>query len=498
MSTYIFLTIVFLDSLVNPSSDQLKAYYSSHKDEFKQEASISLDYVSFPIQYTDEDEAEIINNIKNLVPLFESTSNDSAFVSANSDDSENFKISNPGNLPLIITQEGVNVGKVYGPVRKDERYIIYKLIAQKEDTMYSARASHILFDTRNQNTENKIKTKLKARRVLESIQKGASFSTMARKHGSDGTKNSGGDLGWFKEGAMTPLFNDAVMNQKKRGLVPHLVETEFGYHIIKITEPKTRTIYELASIEKEIIPSRETIDAAYRRVGQFLHKVHNYETFKKAVEDDSTLIRLQALNIPPESKNINNITGSEVRQVIIWAYTTAKTGEVSPIFELKNQYLIAVLLEKKEKGIKSLSKVKNLIERKVNNQLKRRIIMNRLDSLSEKNITQIASIYKNEARIDTITNLSMNSNSIEGIGFSPELVGKIFSISENTLSDPLYDEENGVIIVKMNQMDSALTVSEYTLYKNQIENEKRYIVPYKVDKAMENLANIKKDLYKFY
>ncbi len=81
----------------------------------------------------------------------------------------------------------------------------------------------------------------KANNVLEQIKKGANFADLAKKYGSDGTANSGGDLGWFASGAMVPEFEQAVFALKKGDLSDKLVKTQYGYHIIKLVDVRTST-----------------------------------------------------------------------------------------------------------------------------------------------------------------------------------------------------------------------------------------------------------------
>lgn len=85
------------------------------------------------------------------------------------------------------------------------------------------KASHIL-----------VKSQDLARRLKQEIKQGARFEDVARKHSTCPSKSSGGDLGWFGEGKMVKAFEDAA---KKLGVgsISDPVQTQFGYHIIKVT-----------------------------------------------------------------------------------------------------------------------------------------------------------------------------------------------------------------------------------------------------------------------
>jgi len=82
----------------------------------------------------------------------------------------------------------------------------------------------------------------KAQDVLEQIKNGANFEEMAGLYGEDGTRETGGDLGWFGKGEMIPQFEAAAFNLKKGELAQELVETEFGFHVLKVYDTKTERV----------------------------------------------------------------------------------------------------------------------------------------------------------------------------------------------------------------------------------------------------------------
>jgi peptidyl-prolyl cis-trans isomerase C len=85
------------------------------------------------------------------------------------------------------------------------------------------KASHIL-----------VKDRALAQQILQKIKTGANFESLARAHSTCPSKSSGGDLGWFGEGKMVPAFENAC-KRLGVGSVSDLVQTQFGYHIIKVT-----------------------------------------------------------------------------------------------------------------------------------------------------------------------------------------------------------------------------------------------------------------------
>ena len=88
------------------------------------------------------------------------------------------------------------------------------------------KASHILIKERGQ-----------AQELLRKIKQGARFETLARDYSTCPSKSKGGDLGWFGEGKMVPQF-EAAVKRMGVGSVSELVQTQFGFHIIKLTGKK--------------------------------------------------------------------------------------------------------------------------------------------------------------------------------------------------------------------------------------------------------------------
>jgi peptidyl-prolyl cis-trans isomerase C len=98
------------------------------------------------------------------------------------------------------------------------------------------KASHILL-TVNQNDPEATRAakKAEAQRILGELKKGADFAEMAKKYSDCPSKQQGGDLGYFERGRMVPEFEKAAFGLKT-GQMSGIVETQFGYHIIKTTD----------------------------------------------------------------------------------------------------------------------------------------------------------------------------------------------------------------------------------------------------------------------
>ncbi len=77
-----------------------------------------------------------------------------------------------------------------------------------------------------------------AQSILDQLKKGADFADLAARYGEDGSAEDGGDLGWFGRGVMVPQFETPAFKLKKGELSPELVETTYGFHIIKVEDTR--------------------------------------------------------------------------------------------------------------------------------------------------------------------------------------------------------------------------------------------------------------------
>jgi peptidyl-prolyl cis-trans isomerase C len=100
----------------------------------------------------------------------------------------------------------------------------------------AVRASHILFRV-DENADPAAKKKAldEAQAVLKQARAGADFAELAKKHSADGSAQQGGDLNFFTKGQMVPAFDQAAFAMKP-GEISDIVTTQFGYHIIKVTD----------------------------------------------------------------------------------------------------------------------------------------------------------------------------------------------------------------------------------------------------------------------
>ncbi len=139
-----------------------------------------------------------------------------------------------------------------------------ELEAFRQEQAQQVRAQHILF--RVPEAARKDSVVRQANAVLDSIKAGADFADMAARYGTDGSAARGGDLGFFSRADMVEPFADAAFALSDSGdVAPGLVETNFGYHIIRLSGRRTAALMDTSRARAMMMQERQrdAFDAAY-------------------------------------------------------------------------------------------------------------------------------------------------------------------------------------------------------------------------------------------
>ncbi|MFC5270907.1 peptidylprolyl isomerase [Adhaeribacter terreus] len=483
------------DSAFKVTDEELKAYLDKNKDKYKTEDARSFEYVTIPVRASEEDAKVAKEEIADLTKQFQASTNDSAFAVANSDAPFNPAYVNIGELPEKLKNETLTEGQVFGPYEENGVYTIHKVTDIKDGGAASVRASHILFKPAGESPEAKAEAKKKAEDVLKQIKGGADFAAMARQHGSDGTASQGGDLGWFREGNMVPEFEKAVFGAKSTGLLPTLVETSFGYHIVKITEPKTTRSYQIATITRNISASDDTRDAAYRKADELAGLSKSAEDFKANIEKDKSLMKAEAKNIRANDRFVNNLANA--RELVRWAFREdTEVGAVSPAFEVDNQFVVAVLTGKTKKGEASIDARREELTAAVRNEKKAQQIIEKLKGASG-SLEQIASKYGPEAQVRTSENVTFGPGAIEGIGLEPVAVGQVFGLKPGKRTAAI-EGQAGVMMMELQKINPAQAPADLNMLKQQMLVSRKGRLDNAVYEAIKASADIKDSRVKFF
>lgn len=484
------------DTAVSINEGELRSYINNNKEKFKVSNAVDLEYVSFNIIPSSEDSAAVIQEMRELTEELRNTNTDSVFVLRNSEAARPFATILPGDdLPNSLTTnvDDFVVGETYGPFLTNRSSYVSHKITAKYDGTPRMRASHILFGTQGLSEDAKEEVRTNAENVLKEIQGGLNFAAAAAQYGQDGTAQRGGDLGWFAKADFVDEFANVSFAVRNTGLINRLVETEYGYHIIEVTElPKSQT-YKIATLELELIPSDATRNDIFRKADFYAANSGNMNEFTENAEKEGYRI-IQANNVGAFDRNLNNLQGA--REVIRWAFNDASEGKVSPVFELDNSYIVATLKKKYEEGTASLDQVRAQVISQVRNEKKAEMIKQSIQGKSS--LEEMKSVYPNEASLNNTSDLKMSASVLPGVGFAPKAIGAAFGLKNpGEISQPIH-EDVGIIVLKLNSITPAAEIADYSGYQSQLTANASQRTAYMIMMALEDLADVKDYRYKFF
>ena len=478
------------DTLFDVSTNEMRSYLNKNKSDYNQDETRSIDYAFFSVQPSAEDSTFFENEINDIRSNLMSSNiiDDSTYAVINSDSFNPYIKYNPDELPTDLV--GEDVGFITEPTYENGSISIKKLSKIDQDAQEKARAKHILlkFDDSNKST-----VRTEANRILNLLRSGSDFEETARTYSQDGSASNGGDLGWFTDGMMVKPFQDAVFSRRRSGLIPRIIETDFGFHIINVTYPKTRTSYFVANISKDILPSDNTRNNIYRSAELFKLDIKSTDDVFSDYLKENNIIGGNISDIDKNSTEVGTIPNA--RNVILWSYSDDRyVGEVSDVLETDEGYIVAQINEMKDEGTKKLEEVENSIKRRIIDEKKYEYLKEILVEYSSlqdlKDNTGLGDIYRSSG-------ISMSESSLSNVGFSPESVGTAFSMQEGELTRP-FKIDGGVIVLGLESKVLADTLSNYDDFRNTLIQTNKFNVPLKIDDVIKHFSDIEDYRYKFF
>jgi peptidyl-prolyl cis-trans isomerase D len=494
------------DSEVTLTDEDYSSYLAENKEQYRQdEETRTVEYLTFNIEPTAQDSAELKQNISNLIPRFATAENDSAFAVNNFGSIEpTFLKKSEVSQAIADTVFTMPAGQIYGPYIDAGTYKAVKLV-NRLTIPDSVRSRHILIRANN------IQQAISARNTIDSlrtlIDNGThSFDSLSMKFSQDASNASkGGDLGYTPLGRMVPPFEKFIFYDGKVG-EPGIVATQFGIHLVEVLDRKYGAEREegvrLAYLNEPIVPSPKTQDSLYNIVLEFVGTNRSADALRTSAESTDYLELQTTVPLKENDYNIAQLGGGQSsRDIVRWAFNgNTRIGDVSPeiyIYEdpinfYNNKYVVASLKSIRPAGEPTVDNVKDQIESAVRNQKKVDILKSRISS---NDLAQIANSYATE--IDTARSVSFSSGFIPGLGQEPKVLAKAFTSNLNEVSEAM-GGNNGVFVFKVIKETPSPEPSNLSIIKRTQAQQINSQVRASLMPAMKEETKVKDYRSRFY
>ncbi|MGB0837816.1 MAG: peptidylprolyl isomerase [Flavobacteriaceae bacterium] len=510
---YVYLPYASIDvNDVKVTKGEIAAYVDDHASLFQVDASRDIEYVKFNLTATQEDEQELADELAALVDDkeeyntttkqteqikgFKNTENVQEFIEENGSDlpvDDKFYFKN--TFPIAASDEvfAAKVGDVVGPYKENGYYKLSKLVA-KVQMPDSARASHILIPfigSRSQNASlTKEDAKAEADRIAAEVKRSPSrFASLAEEFSSDvSNADKGGDLDWFSYNRMVPEFRDFCFDNKT-GTVG-VVETMFGYHVIKVTGRKNiQTAVKVASISRKISASEATENALFEQAESFAFELSEKGNFEELAKENNYSV-LPANNLSELSENIPALGPN--RSIVRWAFNEETDVDDFKRFDLDNgSYVVVRLVSKTAKGLMPVQKAVNSVRPIIEKEKKAAMLQEQIKGATLEEIAKNAN-----QPVRTVSTLTMAGPTLTGVGREPAVVGAMAGAPLNEVVKGI-DGNNGVFVIQVTARKVPDALPNYDTFRNQIisRNENRFSQVYQ---ALEAAAEITDNRAAYY
>ena len=370
---------------------------------------------------------------------------------------------------LLVDRDAARA-KVTVPDGEVQRY--YSQNLQQYSTPEQVRASHILFSTTGKNEADVSK---QAQAVLARAKAGEDFAALAKQYSDDpGSKVKGGDLDYFGRGRMVPEFEKAAF-ESAPGLVPDLVKSQFGFHIIKVVDKKASSASPLDAVRPQI---QDTL--AWQRVDQDIAALAGkFADRIKSPSDLDTVARENGIAIIESGffQRGDPIAGLGAAPEVSAAAFTLADGKASALLNSPRGPVFMAVTAKKAPSMPVLDEVKA----KVRTDLTRA----RAVELSRQRASEIAAALKGAANFSAAakaqgleakdTQLIPRESPLPDVGVSPEVDKVAFTVPVGSVSGPITTSQ-GTVIVKVAERedvtpDKFRTAKE--LFRSELLTERR-------------------------
>jgi len=159
--------------------------------------------------------------------------------------------SHEGDMPNRVALSLENERRGLLAAEVVEKLLSDPITDQAIQTAYDARYGAATPDTEYKAAHILVKTEEEAADLVKQLAEGADFATLAREKSTGPSGPNGGDLGWFGTGMMVKPFENAVVALKV-GEVSAPVQTDFGWHVIKLEETRVKEAPTLDSVKEEL------------------------------------------------------------------------------------------------------------------------------------------------------------------------------------------------------------------------------------------------------
>ena len=339
---------------VEVTEEELLAFYEEKKDNYMTDPQVKLNFLLFPFK---------------------------------------------ANEKLVITDEEIE--SLYR-----QNFNLYNIPEQRS-------VRHILIKTSAEDSEDALSEKLnRAEQVLELAKTGEDFTELAKQFSEGPTGPKGGDLGSFSRGRMVKPFDDAVFALNE-GEISDIVETQFGFHVIKVEKIEPAHTKALEEVKDEItfqLQKQKGNELAFTGATEAYEKIILAGSLEKFSQQNTDITVDQTEFFPRKSPEKSGFTEGMINEpAFLNAAFTLNKGELSSLIETAKGYAIIFATDKKVPEISLLDDVKE--------QVQQDYISVKSDTMAQETAQAMLASLKEQGSVDLVAEATKHGKTLENSGY---------------------------------------------------------------------------------
>lgn len=427
------------DEEVEVTEDDLRSYYEENQDDFVRPRTYTVEYVTRPIEPSEEDTLSVFDDLERVVSRFAETDDINDFLEARDSETsyteefQSVRDLDPALASVIYPDP--TPGDVVGPAAADEMGQLIRIMDRQPAAETMLHARHILIDPDQEDDATEL-----AEELISRIEAGEDFGALAREFSADdATARDGGDLGWFGSGELDNATIEQAAFNAAPGDVLGPIESAEGIHVVEVANRATHEV-DIASLAFAIEPGGATI----RDIEVELDDLAFYaeETGDFRAEAEQLGLSVEQTNIQEDQDNVPGLGNARFFNHFL---DDAEAGDLSDVIEFEDQLAVLHVTDVQEEDFRPLEEVRAEIEPRVTLQKKRSFLSQRMRDAFDGDLESVAEALG--ASVQTMSNLTYDTETISGLGSEPRFAGAAFALDEGETSSVI-EGGNGAFIVR--------------------------------------------------
>lgn len=348
------------------------------------------------------------------------------------------------------------------------------------------RVSHILLKTTGEAPGQLAATRQKAEKILDQVKHGTDFAKLAKQYSEDdGSADQGGELGWIRRGQTVPEFEKAAFSLKP-GQISDLIQTIYGFHIIKVEAHEDAHVQTLAEVHDQIqqkLQHQKGLNAAQNAID----RSQAMAASNTPLQTIANQLHLQLISTPPISRT-DPVTGIGINPEFVNAVFAASPGAVTPAVKVAQGFALAKIEKVMPPAVQPLSAVQDQVTSEFKQQQAIKLAQSEAQQLAEAAKAKGLKAAASQMKLAVKTSQPLTrKDSLADAGAISSFADALFALQPGQVGGPSALDSKQIVysLVSVQQPPDAMFAQQKDSIRQQLLQQKRSQVFSAYTDAME-------------